>query len=193
MLKFKDTYRTDSNRLNYYDYSLCGAYFLTLCCKDRESLFGEINEDRMDLNDLGKIVQNCWLQIPDHFSQCMLGEFVIMPNHLHGIIVIRDQVNPSPKCKIDRVETKHFLSQLESIHRKKPNGTSQTIGSIIRGFKIGVTKYARNKTNVYSVWQPNYYDRIIRNEDELNRIRAYILQNPCNWNKDQNNIENIFM
>ena len=89
-----------------------------------------------------------------------------------------------------RVETNCNLSLQRN---QKQHGTSQTIGSIIRGFKIGVTKYARKNTDIYAVWQSNYYDRIVRNEDELNRIREYILRNPEKWDDDRNNTENIFM
>ena len=185
--KFKGKYRTQSNRLAGYNYSQEGAYFVTICCKDRECLFGEIVDKKMVLNELGRIAEECWKNIPDHFPNTKLDKFVIMPNHIHGIIFLSSN-NNNPSTN---VETKNFLS-LRGGQCPHP-GTSQTIGSIIRGFKIGVTKWARQNTDVFVVWQPNYYDRIVRDEGELNRIREYILNNPLKWESDKNNPENIFI
>jgi putative transposase len=160
-----------SIRLQGYDYSQAGAYFVTLCTQNRECLFGEIVDGEMRMNDAGNIARQCWDNIPIHFPHVDLDEFVVMPNHIHGIVVITDNVGG-----------KNF-SPLPQTTR--PCGTSKTIGSIVRGFKIGVTKWMRNNTPIYDVWQRNYWEHIVRNEPELNRIREYIHNNPTQWELDK--------
>jgi len=144
----------------------------------------------MRLNELGKIVQKCWLAIPEHLPHARLDEFVIMPNHVHGIVWIVDDVGTmdSGVKNMDSdagntVGAKKF-SPLQCQH---PRGASKTIGSIIRGFKIGVTKWARQHTNVHTDWQRNYYEHVIRNERALADIRQYILHNPQRWHLDREN------
>jgi REP element-mobilizing transposase RayT len=158
--------------LKGYDYSRAGAYFVTICAHKRACLFGEIVDGEMVLNDAGSVAAKCWHTIPDHFPHVILDTFVVMPNHVHGILFI---VNAS-------VGAKNF-SPLPS----KPRGTSKTIGSVIRGFKIGVTKWMRQNTEFHNIWQRNYYEHIVRNENELNRIREYITDNPMKWEFDQEN------
>jgi REP element-mobilizing transposase RayT len=161
-----------SIRLQGYDYSQEGAYFVTLCTKDRAHLFGEIINDQMLLNDAGRRAQECWGEIPVHFRHVELDIVTIMPNHIHGIFVI---VPPSTGAK--------DFSPL----RQKGPGTAKTVGSIVRGFKVGVTKWMRNFTEVQEVWQRNYWEHIIRNEREIELIREYIENNPARWNEDQLN------
>jgi REP element-mobilizing transposase RayT len=169
-----------SIRLKRYDYSHPGAYFITICTHNRECLFGKINNGKMFLNDIGEIAKQCWLEIPHHFPNVSLDEFVIMPNHIHGIIILNDtglnvganNDSPLPDCS------------------QKPlfRSPSRTIGSIIRGFKIGVTKWCRQNANIYTVWQRNYYEHILRNDHALHRIRQYIVDNPTKWELDMENI-----
>ncbi|WP_072622569.1 transposase [Spirulina major] len=161
-----------SIRLRGYDYSQMGAYFLTLCTHNRECFFGRITNNIMHLNSAGQITQQCWQQIPTHFPHVQLDQFIIMPNHIHGIIWI---VNPPT------VGAKNFSPQSSP----QPQGTSKTIGSIVRGFKIGVTKWMRQNTSIYQIWQRNYWERIIRSEPELHQIREYIQNNPQQWETDQ--------
>jgi len=168
-----------SIRLKGYDYSQAGAYFITLCTKNRQYLFGNVVDGKMILNHAGMATQNCWLEIPKHFPNTILDEFVIMPNHIHGIIVINVGANNySPQ----HLPQQNYLS-VQSSPFQSP---SQTIGSVIRGFKIGVTKWFRQNTDVYDVWQRNYYEHIIRNDEELNAICQYIINNPLNWQEDEN-------
>ncbi|NOX38685.1 MAG: hypothetical protein GXO78_14235 [Calditrichaeota bacterium] len=174
-----DKHHRRSIRLKGYDYSQPGAYFITICTHDRQWLFGHIVNGKMKLNALGKIAHQCWLAIPDHFPRTRLDEFVIMPNHVHGIIWIVDDPNR------ENVVVKNVGAK--NVSPLRPRGTSRTIGSIVRGFKIGVTKWARQHTNVYHVWQRNYYEHIIRNDNELNRIREYIINNPLIWARDNEN------
>lgn len=145
-----------SIRLKGYDYSQAGLYFVTLCAHDRACLFGHVENGEMVLNDAGLIAQQCWCEIPNHYPNVVLHEFMIMPNHVHGIVQIVSTV--APTC---------------------------TIGAIVRGFKIGVTKWVRQNTNVHDVWQRNYYEHIIRNEVSYQHIAEYILGNPAKWKDDK--------
>lgn len=166
-----------SIRLCEYDYSQEGAYFVTLCTQNREALFGQIVDGVMCLNAAGKIVEQCWHNIPTHFPRADLDNFVIMPNHVHGIIIITDKPFHGTN-----VGTKDF-SPLP------PHGTSKTLGSIVRGFKIGVTKWLRTNTRTHDVWQRNYWEHIVRDELELGQIREYIQNNPAQWSLDEMNPE----
>lgn len=197
-----------SIRLQGYDYSQEGLYFITLCCQDRAHLFGEIVDGEMILNDAGLQAQKCWQDIPNHLANAVLHEYIIMPNHIHGIIefVGANQYSPnnnspnngSPNQTFsdngNDVENNDKAKNLELVNGTKnfsplPNATwrspSKTIGSVIRGFKIGVTKWMRNNTTVVNVWQRNYYDHIIRNEQDYERISEYIKNNPILWKEDR--------
>ena len=158
-----------SIRLKGYDYSQEGLYFITICVQDRECLFGKIvDHHTMILNEAGKIADQCWLAIPQHFPHVTLHEYIVMPNHIHGIIEITDNVGANNH------------SSLPPPTRAMPRSPSRTIGSIIRGFKIGVTKWFDK-----SVWQRNYYEHIIRSTDEYDRIANYIINNPAKWQDDK--------
>lgn len=203
-------YHRKSIRLQGYDYSQAGLYFITICCQDRACLFGEIVDGEMICKDTGNIANQCWLDIPNHFPNMVLHEYVVMPNHIHGIVEIigTDNVgakNISPYNNVmanddspnnDDVGTKNILPNNNVMANDDgigangysplpPNGTSKTIGSMVRGFKIGVTKWIRQNTNVYDVWQRNYYEHIIRNEQFYHRISEYIINNPKKWNEDK--------
>lgn len=162
-----DIHDRRSIRLKDYDYSQPGAYFVTICTNNKECLFGDVINGAIQLNEMGIIAQQCWNSIPEHFPKTFLDEFIVMPNHIHGIIVI------------NIVGAKNLLPL-------QHHGTSMTIGSMIRGFKIGVTKWARENAATHMPWQRNYYEHIIRSELELNKIREYIANNPLNWETDEN-------
>ncbi len=167
-------------RLAGFDYAQPGAYFVTCVSHERMCIFGEVAEGEMRLNRAGKIVERCWLAIPQHFSQVELDAFVVMPNHVHGIIVITDTVGANDYSPLQ------FSFQPFSPHQPF-RSPSKTVGSVVRGFKIGVTKWFRVNTDVYTVWQRNYYEHIIRNEEALNSVRQYILDNPLHWDLDLEN------
>ena len=152
-------YHRHSIRLKGYDYSWPGYYFVTVCTKGRECMFGNVKQNQMYLNAMGTIVEKCWLDIPQHFNRVVLHEYVIMPNHIHGIIEILPSVGANNYSPLP-----------------PKSGTSGTIGSIIRGFKIGVTLQMG-----YSPWQRNYYEHIIRTRESYARIVQYIAQNPVRW------------
>jgi putative transposase len=149
-----------SIRLNGYDYSTSGAYFITICTHEREYLFGDIINETMELNAFGDIARSHWQQLSQHHPNIIMDESIVMPNHLHGIIV------------------------LESLMDYK-----KSISEIIRGFKTFSAKAINKERGLRGVpvWQRNYYDRIIRNELELDRVRQYIINNPRNWDADKNN------
>jgi putative transposase len=174
-----------SNRLKNYDYSQNGMYFVTICTKNREKLFGEVVNGEMMLNYVGKITEQCWLKISIHFPYISLDKFVIMPNHIHGILEI---VNND--------------SDVGNAHVRSKNNdrTKMSLSKVIQGFKSSVTRKILypEQERIYAFptkfsWQKSFHDRIIRNETELNKIREYIHKNPANWEQDRNNVENIWM
>ncbi len=171
-----------SIRLKRFDYSSSGAYFVTLCVKNRTKIFGYIVGGKMILNAAGIAAQLCWQEIPLHYPFVSLDVFVIMPDHIHGIILIKESDLRWGK-DTDVVENDYSpVRENDNLfHNKRPRGTSKTIGSVVRGYKIGVTKWFRKHTLVESVWQRDYYENIIRNYDDLNRIRRYIINNPQKW------------
>ncbi|MDR4509045.1 MAG: hypothetical protein MRJ65_12580 [Candidatus Brocadiaceae bacterium] len=181
---------------------------MTICTHERRRLFGNIDNGEMQLNTIGRMVEKCWNGIPEYFPHVKLDAFIVMPNHVHGILYIIHTVGAnnhsphsinSPPTNDNHVSVKSKgakdFSPLRST--RHPRGTSKTIGLVIRGVKIGVTKWIRNN-DIYSVrenhhspnssasplWQRNYYEHIIRDEHDLNRIRAYIINNPAKWEKD---------
>ncbi len=137
--KFKWIYNPKSNRLQDFNYWSNGWYFITICTKDRQNYFGEILNWEMILNNIWKIAEKYYLEITPHFPFVILDEFIIMPNHIHGIIII----SQDPWS----VETKNFLSLQQQW--QMPKWTSRTIWSIIRWFKIGITKHIRENTNIF--------------------------------------------
>jgi putative transposase len=152
-----------SARLIKYDYKKIGYYFITICIKSG-TLFGHIANSKMELNVAGEIVKQCWLDLPQHYRNCKLDNYVIMPDHFHGIVIIHNNANivgaglkPAPEI--------HSLTE------------------IIRGFKtfssrrINESKYFKEKFH----WQRSFYDRVIRNENELFHSKKYINQNPIKW------------
>ncbi|MEW6571733.1 MAG: transposase [Nitrospirota bacterium] len=189
-LKMVNKYNPDirhrrSIRLKGYDYSEAGAYFVTICTKDRECLFGDVVNGEMRLNEAGKMVQKWWYEIATKFRNIELDGSVIMPNHLHGIIVIsvdncRGEVS-SPVLKTDETKTRKEGGVPPPLRKR-------TLGQIVAYFKYQTTKQINQNRNTprVPVWQRNYYDRIIRNETELNKMREYILNNPLNWETDEN-------
>jgi REP element-mobilizing transposase RayT len=175
-----------SIRLTDYDYSQPGAYFVTLCTYKRQCWFGEIENDRMYLNQIGKIVANEWLRTAEIRSNFQLDEWIIMPNHLHGIVIIVDRLNSN--TDIVGADNANVLGARNAPLQQKPNSLS----SFIAGFKSAVTKQInllRNNQD-FPIWQRNYYESIIRDEKGLTAIREYIFNNPRQWQNDPDNLQN---
>lgn len=172
-----------SIRLPGYDYSAAGAYFITICTKDRIPLFGEIVNGEMRLNECGRIVDNCWGPIPEHFPHVQLDAFVVMPDHIHGVVWITSYNDQIDSTHVGANNYSPLPTQNGPVSIC-PRGTSRSIGSVIRGFKIGVTMDVHKILPGIKIWQRNYYEHIIRNESGLSRIRQYIIDNPLKWDAD---------
>ncbi|PIP15271.1 hypothetical protein CO006_03220 [Candidatus Roizmanbacteria bacterium CG_4_8_14_3_um_filter_35_14] len=170
-----------------FDYSSAGWYFITICIKNRQEYFGNIINNRMNLNKYGEIVNKYWLEIKNKFKNITLDIYQIMPNHIHGIIVIKQKNIVGVSFMKSEMRMKISKSNR---HMGLMNQTP-TIGLIIRYFKSKCTfeihKYGLNN----NLWQRNYYDHIIRNESSLNNIREYIQNNPKKWDNDEENPKNI--
>ncbi len=174
-----------SVRIPEYDYSQAGYYFVTVCTYQHECWLGEIVNQKMQLNTFGELVRKEWLRTQDIRSNVKLDCFVIMPNHLHGIVVIEDNsVRNAGRGTLQRAPTKKPPAS-----EQFGNPTSNSIPTIIRLFKSTTTKQINSirETPGYSFWQRNYYEHVIRNESELKRVREYIEANPARWDDDQEN------
>ena len=183
-IKFKNKYRIASARLQNWDYENNASYFVTICTQNRECYFGEIIDGKMQLSEIGNIVETEWIKTfemrPD--MNLYMGEFVIMPNHFHAIIVIGEN-EYNTQC--ERRDAMHCVSTTDSAN--KFGAQSKNLASIIRGLKIGVTKCARL---IYAgfAWQSRFHDHIIRNEKSYKTISEYIINNTANWQNDKFNV-----
>jgi REP element-mobilizing transposase RayT len=169
-----EKYRRRSIRLRDYDYSQQGAYFVTVCTYERRCLFGEIVGDTMMLNDWGRAAQACWDEIPAHHPMVGLDSFVVMPNHIHGVIVIY------------RDERRGMIYHAPTARREFSKPDARSLGSVIGTYKAAVTRVIRrlSASDACPVWQRNYYEHIIRSEEMLNVVRAYVVTNPAQWAAD---------
>lgn len=186
--KFKNKYRIPSARLQSWDYSNNGAYFITICTQNRNHFFGKIIYQEMQLSEIGKLAQKYWLEIPEHFPFVALGNFVVMPNHFHGILII-DKTNIDSTEPPAIVETRHCLvstivSSNETIGQSRfQNQGKNTISSIVGSYKSIVTKMSR-PINPNFGWQSRFHDHIIRNANAFENIQNYIANNPAKWKED---------
>ena len=166
--------------LKDFDYTLPSDYFVTICSHKKQSLFGWVENAEMQLSELGKIVETFWNEIPDHFPSVLLGAFVVMPNHIHGIVHIHEA---SGSGTIYRATMEDEHTNYEAF--QKP--VKGSVSTIVRTFKAAVTRAAGLQQSTLPIWQRNYYEHIIRNEKEFQEIESYILNNPLNWLKDEEN------
>jgi REP element-mobilizing transposase RayT len=170
-----------SIRLKGYDYSQAGAYYVTIVTWHREMLFGEVVNGEMKLNQRGKIAEECWLSIPNHSQHVELGAYVIMPNHMHGIIIINGSENWIATNSSQSVGARQ-ASPL------RPRGTLPgSLGTIVGSFKSSVTKRIGRELNETGIWQRNFYEHVIRNEKDLQNKTDYIEANPLLWDEDDEN------
>jgi len=190
MTLFKNKYRIETTRLKHWDYSSDGEYFVTICTKNRMEYFGEIRNGIMGLNEMGNAAAICWQNIPSHFPFTELGAWVVMPNHVHGVIIINN-VNPNPrKDAINRVFTGNGNGGITG--KYNPMGKN-TLGEIIRWLKGQTTFEIRKNINLGFGWISRFYDHIIFGEKESEEIYNYILNNPWKWEQDRNKPENLWM
>jgi putative transposase len=199
----------ESIRLQGYDYTQTGFYFVTVCTHNREMLFGEINKGVMILNDYGKIIHDEWMKSGKIRNNIKMNTFVVMPNHFHGIIeIISRSVLNTPSLNTPSLNTPSLNTpslntpaEIKNDNRAYVNtplrSPSQTIGSIVRGMKSAMTKQINElrHTPGTKLWQRNYWEHIVWNKNELNRICQYIQNNPQKWDDDKlnNGVGNILM
>lgn len=182
-----------SFRLKDYDYTQSGAYFVTIVAWGRQEIFGGIQDGNMSLNHFGQIVMRAWWGLPRHYPDAVLHEFCVMPNHVHGIIQL---VEPDP-CKggsvtaaglgSGQVLTEHHYEHIEG--KTRPYRRRHGLPEIVRAFKSFSARQVNylRQTPGSPVWQRNYYERVVRNEDELRQMGEYILNNPLGWETDEEN------
>ena len=184
-----DNHHRQSIRLKGYDYSRAGAYFITVCMQNRACLFGNVVDGKMILNNAGRMVQTVWDELPNRFYNIKLDEYVIMPNHIHGIISIVGAPLVGAQTTVGTRITAGDLTERAGT-RPAPTG----LGDIVGAFKsITTHEYIRDVKQhgwppfADKLWQRNYYEHIVRNDDELKRIREYIINNPMQWGFDREN------
>lgn len=173
-------YNRRSIRLKEYDYSSPGWYYVTICTQNQECVLGNVVDGKMVLNQLGEIVQSEWLKTPAVRINLELDEFVVMPNHFHGILILNELSN-----EINVGATGPVAPTNQSTNQNHPTLTSNSLGSIIGQFKSVVTKKIHKNVYKHFKWQRNYYEHIIRNDQELYQIRKYIRENPLKWYLDK--------
>jgi REP element-mobilizing transposase RayT len=212
--KFLNKYRIQSTRLGVWDYKYAAAYFITICTHNREHYFGQIDHKKMHLSPTGKIVESEWLNTPEirPDMNLKLDEFVVMPNHFHGILIIGDnQFNKTTDVYYDDGGGPSTNQTVPTKNKFGPQ--SKNVGSIIRGFKSAVTNQVKklsgadvnghyphechdNENTAGTMfgwptittpfaWQPRFHDHIIRDDNSFERIRRYIINNPLNWKEDK--------
>lgn len=177
-----------SIRLRDFDYSSPGEYFITICTQNRKCLFGKIIDGEMESNEIGIIARKFWQQIPDRYENVNLDAFVVMPNHIHGIIGIEYSLESRPAGVIHELPL-----QIDDRENYRKSRRKMYLPKIIGWYKMNVSKQSNiildNTGDRF--WQRNYYEHIIRNEKSLHQIRDYILNNPASWKEDQNHPENF--
>ena len=190
MTLFKNKYRIESTRLSGWDYSQAGYYYVTICTRNRALFFGEIIEDDIKLFPLGEIIAEEWLQTETIRPNVKLDEWIIMPNHMHMILIILYKIISTS------VETPRRGVSTQP-HKQTQNASEKwaanTLGSIIGQFKGKCTKRIWDKGRTDFAWQPRFFDRIIRSEEALQKAQIYIASNPSNWDHDRNNLPGLYM
>jgi putative transposase len=174
--KHQNKHRRISARARWWNYGLDAAYFVTICTADRRYYFGNVINSKMTLSQTGVVANSCWYEILNHAKNVQLGEFVVMPNHVHGIVILKDNY--------EYVESPAVNSGSSHMHPRFQNPGKNTVSSIIGSYKSAVTKLTR-RLGCSFAWQSRFHDHIIRNLDEYKRISNYIQNNPRNWKRDK--------
>jgi len=188
MDKFQNKYRIQSARLQNWDYASNGAYFITICTQNREHFFGDIvvnnssntTEKSMQLNEIGLLAEKYWMEIPKQFPYVELGNFVVMPNHTHGILII-NQRSPNGLMDGDGLRRVEIIGGFAGTKNPMLN---DNISRIIRWYK-GRCSFEIRKIHADFNWQSRFHDHIIRNTQSFETIQNYIVNNPKNWGKDK--------
>jgi putative transposase len=187
MKKYQNKYRIESARAQWWDYGWNGAYFITICTDKRQHFFGKIVNGKVQLSPTGVLAHVFWEELPKHFPNLALGDFVVMPNHVHGILIIN---KPADDGGFGMSESlKHYLAcdtkeQRNAIGQKRfQNIGNGSVSAIVGSYKSAVTKYA-NRLGLPHKWQRLFYDIIIKNEVSYHHISSYIINNPLKWERD---------
>ena len=196
-----------SIRLENYDYSQYGAYFITICTYKKKEIFGKIVDGKMILNEYGEIVLKVWNTISEHFENIELDQFVIMPNHVHGIIIINEHVGaihelPGQKAaelstqkaaelSVQKAVGSSTQKSLNNACNRRVERRKMLLPKVVGFFKMNVSKLIHLKSTHNTVWHRNYYEHVICKEPELNKIREYIFNNPLKWELDRENPKNF--
>lgn len=216
MMRFRGKYRIASTRLKGWDYGWDAAYFITICTQDRVCFFGEVQNGEMKWNTSGQIANTIWIKIPQQFPYAELGNFVVMPNHIHGILIINKSsvqtrliasqpkrlIASQPKRLIASQPKRLIASQPKRLIASPPSSLKlsggitgnknpmlqDNISRIIRWYK-GRCTFEIRKTNPVFGWQPRFYDNIVRSDQSFHRISNYIMNNPKQWSRDKFNIK----
>jgi putative transposase len=176
-----EVHHRSSARLKTFDYASNAAYFVTVCTFSRDHLFGEIVDGEMQLNAAGQIVAECWDLIPEHFPNVELDAFIVMPDHIHGIVLISQPSDKNERGTVV-VGATHASPLRPDTALERPNGPKKrSLGSIIGSFKSAASKRINESRGLPGtpIWQRNYWDRVIRDDRELEETRKYILENPA--------------
>jgi REP element-mobilizing transposase RayT len=197
--KFNNQYRIPSARLSLWDYGAAAAYFITICTKDRQHFFGDIQQGVMHLSPLVIIAQQEWentFTVRTDMALTM-SAFVVMPNHFHAIVIIGDNAYNGGGGNMDRTPRKNAMPRRDAMHCVSTNANtkndtaknafapqSKNLASIVRGFKSAVTTQARKMGDINFNWQPRYHDHIIRDAQSFHNIEQYIIDNPKKWAAD---------
>lgn len=197
--KYNGKYRVDSTRLPAWNYANNGVYFLTICTKGKECFFGEVVQGEMQLSQVGELARRLWGEIPHQFSNCDIDVFCVMPNHIHGILILNqaqmELVNSEGGVmNSDDGKENAMNIQEDAIHRVSTRGgvtglfnpmlSKNSVSKIVRWYK-GRCTFEINRIYEGFGWQERFYDEIIRNQFALDKIRQYIIDNPINWERDR--------
>ncbi|MEH2412473.1 transposase [Nostoc sp.] len=198
--KYKGKYRIDSTRLPAWSYASNAGYFVTICTDGKKYFFGDVVEGEMQRSPIGEVAHKLWYEIPNHFSNCQIDSFCVMPNHIHGILVINQTQEGDAVNQTQQEDAVNARTQEEdAMNRVSTRGDGQrggvtglfnpmlsknSLSNIIRWYK-GRCTFEINQIYEGFGWQGRFHDNIIRNEFALDKIRQYIINNPINWERDR--------
>ncbi len=172
-VQFQNKYRIEPSRLKSWDYSSSAYYFITICTKNRNPCFGSILSGKVNLSETGQVAERYWNEIPIHFPFIKLDEHIIMPDHIHGILLI------DHNSSVNTVEPCHGKAPTHTNKYAKP--ISGSVSVVVNQFKGAVMRWCKNNWYSNFYWQPRFYDSIIRDKTSLDNVRQYIIDNPHNW------------
>ena len=182
--RFADKFKLKSSRLQNFDYSSSGIYFITICTLNHNNFFGKIISSEMELSKMGIIADQCLIDIPKHFPNIHLDEYVVMPNHVHLLFHVETPYMASLQKHPNDILINYSHRNHPNYYLRLNQKSKQLIPKVIQQFKSAVTRQINPKT-IFFAWQPRHHDIIIKDQPELIKIKNYIINNPINWEKDK--------